>query len=111
MQWKESLTMDENSFKPVSRKSQRDTRTFTLNFSDNITGEFTDNKTGQKKQTIMLLMLLLPRQKGKLNALLPLLKWAQGYYGSGKIAQAMKEELEKLYYLILKDELRNHLQQ
>jgi hypothetical protein len=50
LQWKENIIADENTFKPVSRKSERDTRSFNLNYSGNISGEFTEPKTGKSKK-------------------------------------------------------------
>jgi hypothetical protein len=47
LQWTEDIVIDENTFKPISRKSGRDTRSFTLQFSERITGDITDHKTAK----------------------------------------------------------------
>jgi hypothetical protein len=47
--WKDHFISNANNFKPISNKSERSgDRTLSLNFSNSITGEFQDNKTGKK---------------------------------------------------------------
>lgn len=47
--WKDHFVADANTFKPISSTSNRSgDRTITLSFSNNITGEFQNNKTGKK---------------------------------------------------------------
>lgn len=41
LQWKEDIVADIKTLKPIRRISERDTRSFTINFSDNVTGELT----------------------------------------------------------------------
>ncbi|MCZ8284235.1 MAG: hypothetical protein O9353_02165, partial [Bacteroidia bacterium] len=49
MQWTDYIVAYENTLKTISRKSERDTRTFSLSYSDKIIGENIDNKTGKIK--------------------------------------------------------------
>ena len=47
--WKDHFVAETNTFKPISSNSDRSgDRTITLNFSNSITGEFQNNKTGKK---------------------------------------------------------------
>lgn len=48
MQWKEEISMVKKTLKSVSRKSERDTRIFNLQFSNTIKREYTNTKTGKK---------------------------------------------------------------
>jgi hypothetical protein len=48
--WKDHFIADVNNFKPISSLSERSgDRTLTINFSNNIIGEYQDNKSGKKK--------------------------------------------------------------
>lgn len=52
IEWKETSVAEENSLKPISRKSERDTRTYSLNFLEKVTGDYVDTKTGNKTSVI-----------------------------------------------------------
>lgn len=49
LQWKEDIVADEKTLKPTQRNSDRDTRSFTLNFSNNITGEIASKGKSKSK--------------------------------------------------------------
>jgi hypothetical protein len=49
LRWKETVVADANTLKTFSRNSQRDTRSFSLAYSDKVSGEKTD-KSGKKSR-------------------------------------------------------------